>query len=532
MFPGLLGRALRVSGTSLNTSILTGLSPFSYSRGFHHHLIKKTSQVALFRQQTSALVAPPRTRAYSSSSSSFFKFLFFRNKRNALPKSGALLESPPRFFSSNGSDTHPPAAELPVLSPPPVANWLLLSSTLVIAVIVVGGITRLTESGLSITEWRPITGILPPLSQAEWKGEFDKYKATPEFRLLNSRISLDDFKSIYYMEWGHRILGRVIGLAFVLPLAYFTFRQRLSRSLRGPLIGMAALLGAQGVLGWYMVQSGLEPTNFIADDAVPRVSQYRLAAHLGAALVLYAGMFAAGLAVKTDWRFARDGVWSRLRDGRTWEEVLRNPVVKRFKLYASIVTGLVLLTALSGAFVAGLDAGLVYNEFPLMGGRLTPPLKELLSPQYATTTTTTIDHNNNKKRNDNPGLWRNFFENPTTVQFDHRLLAMTTYLSTALLFASSRRASFRAALPHSAVRATAFLFAMANVQVVLGISTLLYLVPVPLAASHQVGSVALLSAALHVLLALRRPGAAARAWRQANLARTRNYAVGGRKVNV
>ena len=256
-----------------------------------------------------------------------------------------------------------------MISPPAVGNWLLLSSVLVIAVIVVGGVTRLTESGLSITEWRPITGVLPPLSRAEWENEFDKYKATPEFRLcvsfslyayalahttaapsfrLNSRMSLDDFKSIYYMEWGHRILGRTIGLAFVLPLGYFALRRRLARSLRVPLLGMAGLLGAQGALGWYMVQSGLEPANFAADGAVPRVSQYRLAAHLGAALVLYAGMFSAALSVKDDWRFARGDAWARLADGRTWEVVLRNPLVRRFKVYAALVTGLVLLTALSG----------------------------------------------------------------------------------------------------------------------------------------------------------------------------------------
>jgi cytochrome c oxidase assembly protein subunit 15 len=274
---------------------------------------------------------------------------------------------PLRFFSSNGGAHWQSGAQLPVLSTPAVANWLFLSSTLVFAVIVVGGVTRLTESGLSITEWRPITGVLPPLSLAEWENEFEKYKATPEFRLcvvpsislfpsfltahetrLNSRISLDDFKSIYYMEWAHRILGRTIGLAFVLPLGYFALQRRLSRSLRGPLLCLAALLGAQGVLGWYMVQSGLEPANFTADGAVPRVSQYRLAAHLSAALVLYAGMLAAALAVKADWRFAHQGAWGRLRDGRTWEEVLRNPIVRRFKRHAAVVTGLVLFTAFSG----------------------------------------------------------------------------------------------------------------------------------------------------------------------------------------
>jgi cytochrome c oxidase assembly protein subunit 15 len=163
-------------------------------------------------------------------------------------------------------------------------------------------------------------------------------------------MALDDFKSIYYMEWGHRVLGRTVGLAFVLPLAYFAARRRLARALRTPLLGMAALLGAQGALGWYMVRSGLEEpvASGGGENAVPRVSQYRLAAHLGAALALYAGMFAAALSVIADWRFARDGSWGRLHDGRTWDGVLRNPLVRRFKAHAAIVTGLVFLTALSG----------------------------------------------------------------------------------------------------------------------------------------------------------------------------------------
>ena len=172
-------------------------------------------------------------------------------------------------------------------------------------------------------------------------------------RRLNSRMVLNDFKSIYYMEWGHRVLGRTIGLAFVIPLAYFAARRRISRTLRAPLLGMAVLLGAQGALGWYMVRSGLEEpvaSGGGVDNAVPRVSQYRLAAHLGTALALYGGMFAAALSVMADWRFARNGSWGRLRDGRSWEDVLRNPLVRRFKTQAAVVTGLVFLTALSGTF--------------------------------------------------------------------------------------------------------------------------------------------------------------------------------------
>ncbi|OCH95851.1 cytochrome oxidase assembly [Obba rivulosa] len=406
-----------------------------------------------------------------------------------------------RFFSSNAAQLR--TAQLPVLSPPSVAGWLIASSVLVFAVIVIGGVTRLTESGLSITEWRPITGILPPLSQTQWEEEFDKYKATPEFKLLNHSMSLPEFKSIFYMEWGHRVLGRIIGIAFVAPLIYFAVRKRLTASLPRSLTGMALLIGAQGALGWYMVKSGLEDSLLETPGAVPRVSQYRLAAHLGTAFVLYAGMFGTGLAALYDWRYATEGAWSGLSDGTQWKKVLENPHVRRFARYSKGLTALVFLTALSGAFVAGLDAGLMYNEFPLMGGRLAPPSNELFSRDYA------------KAPDGSDMWWRNILENPTTVQFDHRCLAMTTYVGTAVLFAMTRNPALRAALPPMARRMAVSAFAMANVQVLLGISTLLYLVPVPLAAAHQAGSVLLLTTMVQLLVALRRPGAAARVWRQA-----------------
>ncbi|PCH41627.1 COX15-CtaA-domain-containing protein [Wolfiporia cocos MD-104 SS10] len=409
----------------------------------------------------------------------------------------------PRFFSNNAAPV-----ELPVLSPPPVAGWLIFSSVLVFAVIVVGGVTRLTESGLSITEWKPITGILPPLSESQWNEEFDKYKATPEFKLLNHSINLSEFKDIFYMEWGHRVLGRLTGIAFVLPLTYFALRKRLTASLPRSLAGMAVLIGLQGALGWYMVKSGLEDSLMDTPGAVPRVSQYRLAAHLGTAFVLYAGMLGTGIAALYDWRYATKGTWGGLKgNAAQWKTILENPLVKRFTRYSKALTALVFLTALSGAFVAGLDAGLLYNEFPLMGGRLAPPSDELFSTAYC-------------KATDKSDLWwRNVFENPITVQFDHRCLAITTYAATAYMFMMTRRPALRAALPPLARRMATAAFAMANVQVLLGISTLLYLVPVPLAAVHQAGSVMLLTTMVQLLVALRRPGAAARAWRQALQAR-------------
>ncbi|CAA7260253.1 unnamed protein product [Cyclocybe aegerita] len=390
--------------------------------------------------------------------------------------------------------------ELPILPTLPVGRWLMFSSALVLAIIVVGGVTRLTESGLSITEWQPITGVLPPLTHDEWMVEFDKYKATPEFKLLNHSISLEDFKSIFYMEWGHRVLGRLIGVVFVGPLAYFALRRKIPKSLTLRLTGLASLIGAQGLLGWYMVKSGLEDSIMETPGAVPRVSQYRLAAHLGMAFLLYLGMFGTGMAVIKDWKFAHGANWSGYT--QDIQKAVTRPLFVSFKRQAWALTGLVLLTALSGAFVAGLDAGLLYNEFPLMGGRLAPPADELFADEYA------------KNPDKSDKWWRNIFENPTTVQFNHRVLATTTYCATALLFARSLKPLVRQALPpmtHVAMKAA---FVMANVQVGLGIFTLLYLVPVPLAAAHQAGSVMLLSAMAHILITMRRPGAAARAWRE------------------
>ncbi|THH08120.1 hypothetical protein EW145_g2907 [Phellinidium pouzarii] len=382
----------------------------------------------------------------------------------------------PRFFSANSTfqTAAKNVSELPVLTPPSVGYWLLFTTLMVYGVIVVGGVTRLTESGLSITEWKPVSGIIPPLSQAEWEEEFAKYKATPEYKLffffwcyirLNSNFTLDDFKRIFFMEWGHRVLGRFIGIAFVLPLTYFAVRRKITPALTKQFAGLAVLLGLQGALGWYMVKSGLEDSILDTPGAVPRVSQYRLAAHLGAAFVLYGAMFITGHNIIRDWKFMKKGMWS-------------------------------------GAFVAGLDAGLLYNEFPLMGGRLAPPSDELMDPAYALSP-------------DKSDLWwRNIFENPTTVQFNHRVLAMTTYVSTGALFALTRTSALRAALPAATLRLATGAFGVANLQVLLGISTLLYLVPVPLAAAHQAGSVALLSMMITLALTLRKPGAAARLWRQ------------------
>ncbi|CCO27001.1 Electron transfer protein 1, mitochondrial [Rhizoctonia solani AG-1 IB] len=341
---------------------------------------------------------------------------------------------------------------------------------------------------------------------------------------LNHRITIEEFKQIFFWEYAHRVLGRIIGLAFVLPLAYFIVRKRVPRSMFLPgltrsqlglpasapapnplplptltpyLGGLALLIGAQGALGWYMVKSGLAESLLTTPGAVPRVSQYRLAAHLGCALALYVGMLGGGIAVIRDWNWAH----GKAKGIEALEKALQNNAVKVFKARVGVLGALVFLTALSGAFVAGLDAGLVYNEFPTMGGRLAPPRAELMNPAYA------------QKEDKSDLWWRNMLENPSTVQFNHRVLAVTTYLSTALVFAHSRRSAVRQLLPAQTKRLAALAFGLANIQVALGITTLLYLVPVPLAASHQAGSVALLTAVVALAASLRKPGRAARFWK-------------------
>lgn len=236
---------------------------------------------------------------------------------------------------------------------------------MVFAIVVVGGVTRLTESGLSITEWKPITGVLPPLTKAQWEVEFDKYKATPEFKLyafshfrslmsthrvfdnrLHHNFTLDEFKQIFYMEWGHRVLGRLLGLAFVLPLGYFALRKTLTPGLTPRLFSYALLLGAQGAMGWYMVKSGLSEEFMTTPGSTPRVSQYRLASHLALAFILYAGLFTTGMNVIKDWKFA-NGIGSG-KGVIGAREFYANPVFRRFKIASVALTGLVFITAFSG----------------------------------------------------------------------------------------------------------------------------------------------------------------------------------------
>ncbi|RVX75619.1 hypothetical protein B0A52_00972 [Exophiala mesophila] len=358
-----------------------------------------------------------------------------------------------------------------------VAYWLLASAASVFGIVIFGGLTRLTESGLSITEWRPVTGSVPPRNQADWEAEFEKYRASPEFKVLNSRMTLEEFKSIYWMEWIHRLWGRFVGLSFVVPAVYFVATKRVSRSMSARLLGIASLIGFQGFLGWWMVKSGLKD-DLLAPGSTPRVSQYRLTAHLGAAFVCYLAMLWNGLDILRGNKLLS----SPPATASSTLAALRHPGLRTFRLAVTALSALVFVTAMSGGLVAGLDAGLIYNEFPYMGNGLTPPKSELFDPFYSHTP----DHSDL--------VWRNFLENPSLVQLDHRILATTTFSAIMALWAWTRYSkSLTSLLPRAAKRGVHGVVGFAFLQVTLGICTLLYLVPTHLASSHQAGALALLT---------------------------------------
>ena len=313
-----------------------------------------------------------------------------------------------------------------------VAAWLLVCAAFTFAMVVVGGVTRLTESGLSIVEWQPLAGALPPLSDSDWASLFAKYRETPQYRQVFSAIGLEGFKNIFWLEYAHRLLGRVTGLVFLVPLLWFHFKNKLSRPLAWKLAGVFVLGGLQGAMGWYMVKSGL------VDD--PRVSHFRLVAHLGLALLIFSAE-----------------LWLALG--------LLHPGRKRPAVFPLAVAALVFLMALSGGFVAGLRAGHAYNTFPLMNGHLVPPEAFMLKP-----------------------WWRNFLWNIATVQLVHRTIFWLLLILIPMLWWGARRTQARIAAHH--------LLGMFAAQASLGISTLLLAVPIPLAAAHQAGAVLLLAAAL------------------------------------
>ncbi|KAF2482444.1 cytochrome oxidase assembly protein-domain-containing protein [Neohortaea acidophila] len=357
-----------------------------------------------------------------------------------------------------------------------VAYWLLGSAASVFGIVVFGGLTRLTESGLSITEWRPVTGSLPPRHEADWEEEFARYKLSPEFKMLNSRMNLEEFKQIYWMEWTHRLWGRVVGVTFLLPTAYFVIRRRVTPGMAWKLTGICGMIGFQGFLGWWMVKSGLKDDLF-EQGKHPRVSQYRLAAHLGTAFAVYLAMVWNGLSILREHRWSQ-----KPSEAINVLNALRKPELMPFRRLVGPLSVLVFVTAMSGALVAGLDAGLIYNDFPWMGQGLIPPKREMLDSFYS--------HRPDEK----DLVWRNMLENPVLVQLDHRILATTSFCAIIGLWAYSRfNPRVRAAMPREVSKATRGVVHLALLQVTLGITTLWYLVPTPLAAAHQAGALALLT---------------------------------------
>jgi len=332
-----------------------------------------------------------------------------------------------------------------------VAAWLLFCAAVILGMILLGAVTRLTGSGLSMVEWKPLVGVIPPLSEQAWQETFDKYRLFPEYQKVNRGMSLEDFKSIFMYEYLHRVLGRLIGVLFLLPLVYFAWRGRIRRGLMPKLVLLFFLGGCQGLLGWYMVKSGL------VDN--PRVSQYRLTAHLGLAVAIYAYM----LWLAFDLLFRANAERSV-------------PVGRSNAGFSRVLVGLVYLMILSGGLVAGTRAGFAYSTWPLMGDSFIP------RGLYAGTP-----------------AWLDMFEDITTIQFNHRIFA---YLLTGLICVFAALVYRSDVGSRGRLAVTLMLVALAG-QLVLGISTLLLHVPISLAAAHQFGAMLLLTAALftsHVLV--------------------------------
>ncbi|CAD6624518.1 BAH_G0015620.mRNA.1.CDS.1 [Saccharomyces cerevisiae] len=369
-----------------------------------------------------------------------------------------------------------------------VAYWLIGTSGLVFGIVVLGGLTRLTESGLSITEWKPVTGTLPPMNQKEWEEEFIKYKESPEFKLLNSHIDLDEFKFIFFMEWIHRLWGRAIGAVFILPAVYFAVSKKTSGHVNKRLFGLAGLLGLQGFVGWWMVKSGLDQEQLDARKSKPTVSQYRLTTHLGTAFFLYMGMLWTGLEILRECKWIKNPV-----QAISLFKKLDNPAIGPMRKISLALLAVSFLTAMSGGMVAGLDAGWVYNTWPKMGERWFPSSRELMDENFC-------------RREDKKDLWwRNLLENPVTVQLVHRTCAYVAF--TSVLAAHMYAIKKKAVIPRNAMTSLHVMMGVVTLQATLGILTILYLVPISLASIHQAGALALLTSSLVFASQLRKPRA-------------------------
>lgn len=329
-----------------------------------------------------------------------------------------------------------------------VAIWLLICCALVFAMVVLGGFTRLTGSGLSMVDWRPMMGWLPPLTDIEWQRVFEMYQQSPQFEKVNSHMDVHAFKSIFWLEYLHRLLGRTIGIVFLLPCVFFFATGRIAAAEWSKYLLMFIMGGLQGVLGWYMVASGLVD--------VPHVSQYRLTAHLVAAFLIYAYMFWIAMSLL----FPAGGGNRHSWYGKS--------------LMLTIITS---VTIISGGFVAGLKAGKIYNTFPMMGDYWIPPGTMALQP-----------------------FWRNFFDNATTVQLNHRILAISTLIAVIAFWMQARNAD----LPDRSRPAINALLHTTALQVALGITTLIMAVPVILGVMHQAVAMLLFTVSLYILHSLRR----------------------------
>ena len=352
-------------------------------------------------------------------------------------------------------------ARAPGVSVAPVRFWLFAVAAMIFVMVLVGGATRLTESGLSITEWKPVMGVVPPLSDTAWQEAFEKYQAIPQYRAMNADMTIDAFKTIYWWEWTHRLLGRVIGAAYLLPFLFFLWRGSVAPALRPRLWLIFGLGALQGAVGWWMVASGLA-------DRV-EVSQYRLATHLILACLIYVAL-----------------IWTaRSLTPRVAVTPTSGTSPSRVRISAAMLLIAVLIQIYLGALVAGLRAGYAYNTWPLIAGAIIPDASRLFFEAP---------------------LWRNAFENILTVQFDHRMLAYLIFIA-ALLHALDVERTVKS----GAIRIGAFaLFAAVTLQAALGIATLLLRVPLPLALLHQaVAMLVLTVATVHAANVIRHSGFAA-----------------------
>ncbi|MBL0319584.1 MAG: COX15/CtaA family protein [Alphaproteobacteria bacterium] len=327
-----------------------------------------------------------------------------------------------------------------------LAKWLLFCALMVGMMVWIGGVTRLTDSGLSITQWKPITGGMPPITQANWDHLFNEYQQTPEFKLVNRNMSLSEFKKIFWFEWTHRLIGRLTAMVFFIPFVYFLHLRAINKKLMLQLLGVLCLGALQGAMGWYMVKSGL--VNRVD------VSQYRLTAHLLIAFSLYASLIWLSLS-QTDQAYPPD----------------RDLIPVKLRLISFIITALIFTQIGLGGFVAGLKAGYLYNTFPLMGDHFLPPEYNTLVPFY-----------------------KNFFENHALVQFNHRILAYVTFISICLFWFFSLKYPLTPVLK----QAITVLLIVGVCQVLLGIATLLSFVSIPIASLHQMGAVLLFGTAIFI----------------------------------